>query len=88
MEGVLKEAKENKKATILIGGGGVSEDRYIAPTVLDYGVDEAAFLSSAAMADELFGPIMPVFRFRDLQRVVDYVRQGERPLSTVFNCFE
>jgi len=81
LKGVLKEARESKKATILLGGEDVAEDRYIAPTILDYGEDEEAFQSSGAMADELFGPIMPVFRFRDLQRVVDYVRQGEKPLS-------
>jgi len=78
---MLTDATTKKKAKILMGGHGVASDKYIAPTVLDYGEDEAAFRDSAAMKDEIFGPIMPVFRFKDLQWAVDFVRDGEKPLS-------
>ena len=48
------------------GGGSDSGDKYIEPTILDYGSDRAAFLASEAMADEIFGPILPVYRFDSL----------------------
>ena len=35
------------------------DDLYIAPTILDYGTNKEAFEDSAAMADEIFGPILP-----------------------------
>jgi len=78
---VLDDAKTKKKANILIGGDGSSDEKYIAPTVLDYGEDEAAFRDSTAMAEEIFGPILAVLRFSEFQRAIDFVREGEKPLS-------
>merc|ERR1719440_738070 len=78
---MLQDAKDRKKAKIIIGGDGLASDRFISPTVLDFGDDEASFRSSMVMKEEIFGPIMPVFRFNDLQWAVDFVREGEKPLS-------
>jgi aldehyde dehydrogenase (NAD+) len=78
---MVEDVKTTNKSSILLGGCGNADDRYIAPTVLDYGEDEVAFRASPAMSEEIFGPIMPVFRFEELQWAVDFVREGDKPLS-------
>ena len=63
--------------TVAIGGFTNPAINYIAPTVLDNcGWDDPA------MQEEIFGPVLPVLTFRDLQtEVIDKVRAGEKPLS-------
>jgi aldehyde dehydrogenase (NAD+) len=78
LQAVLKDAETKAR---IVGGRFDAQDRFIQPTVLDFGEDEEAFKNSEAMAEEIFGPIMPVLRFTDLQRVVDFIRGGEKPLS-------
>ncbi len=60
-----------------IGGHSDPAINYIAPTVLDNcGWDDPA------MQEEIFGPVLPVLTFNDLQtEVIDKVRAGEKPLS-------
>ncbi len=61
---------------ILIGGDYRTEDLYIAPTL----VDEPS-LDSPLMADEIFGPILPVLSYEteaDIERIIG---RYERPLS-------
>ena len=61
----------------VIGGHLNPEINYIAPTVLDNcGWD------APAMQEEIFGPVLPVIVYKDLQtEVIDKVRAGEKPLS-------
>ena len=50
---------------VVIGGDFDIENRYIAPTVLDrVGWDDPV------MADEIFGPILPVLEFENLETVI------------------
>ena len=49
------------------GGRTDRADLFIEPTILDYGADAQAFLASEAMADEIFGPILPTLRYTDLE---------------------
>lgn len=66
LNGIIEKSKDK----IIVGGKTDKTDRFIAPTILDYGTDANAFDSCAAMQDELFGPILPVFRFRDYEKDV------------------
>lgn len=51
-------------------------DRYISPTVLrDVAHD------SAAMADEIFGPILPVLSYRDPEEVIGFINERPKPLA-------
>jgi aldehyde dehydrogenase (NAD+) len=62
--------------TILFGGIASIEDCYIAPTLLD-----EPSLDSLVMKDEIFGPILPILRYKseeDLQQVISIY---EKPLS-------
>ena len=42
--------------------------QFVSPTLMDFGTDEAAFAKSSVMADEIFGPILPSLRYRDLDQ--------------------
>jgi NAD-dependent aldehyde dehydrogenases len=52
------------------------DERYIAPTLLD----EVKF-DSPVMQEEIFGPILPAITFTDIDEVVRYVNQHEKPLA-------
>ena len=62
---------------VVIGGYVDPSINYISPTVIDRcGWDHHA------MGEEIFGPVLPVITFKDLQtEVIDKVKEGEKPLS-------
>ena len=66
---------------VAFGGEMDRNDKYVAPTLLDFGEDFEAFRASAAMEDEIFGPIFPVYRYRDLDEVTRFINAGEKPLA-------
>ncbi|KAF0695461.1 Aste57867_13749 [Aphanomyces stellatus] len=68
-------------AYIVHGGQVTAATRFVAPTVLNFGSDHAAFDASAAMADEIFGPILPVVYYRDVPSVIAAIRRRPKPLS-------
>ncbi|MDR1764491.1 MAG: aldehyde dehydrogenase [Lachnospiraceae bacterium] len=63
-------------ADIPWGGQTDMESLKIAPTLLD-GVDAG----HASMQEEIFGPILPVLPYRDLQEAIDFVNARPRPLA-------
>jgi acyl-CoA reductase-like NAD-dependent aldehyde dehydrogenase len=69
------------KKFVVHGGEGERAERYQAPTLLDFGTDFAAFKASASMADEIFGPVFPIYRYSDLDACVRFVCEGEKPLA-------
>jgi aldehyde dehydrogenase (NAD+) len=61
---------------VVIGGDYDIENRYIAPTVLDrVGWDDAV------MADEIFGPILPVLEFESLDTMIGEIKSKPKPLA-------
>ncbi len=64
-------------------GGEVDEsDRYIAPTIIDN-----IGPTSLIMQEEIFGPILPVMSFDDIDEVVVYLEDKEKPLALYyFGC--
>ena len=61
---------------VVIGGDFDIENRYIAPTVLDrVGWDDEV------MADEIFGPILPVLEFENLETVIKEINSKPKPLA-------
>eukprot|EP01031_Cornospumella_fuschlensis_P024945 gene24945-30139_t len=59
------------------GSAGAAGDRYIPFTVFS----DIDANTSTLMQEELFGPLLPVFVYEDIQEVIDYVNQGEKPLT-------
>ena len=60
----------------VFGGTGDRGNRYLAPTVLT-GVKPDA----AVMADEIFGPILPVITVGDVGEAIRFVNDREKPLA-------
>lgn len=63
-------------AKVFAGGSTDGQDNFIAPTVVtDVPTD------SALMQDEIFGPVLPVNSFGDIQEVIDVINARPKPLS-------
>lgn len=76
-ERVVSLFRPVSEASVAIGGYVDEAINYISPTVIDNcGWDDPA------MKEEIFGPVLPVIVYKDLQaEVIDKVRAGEKPLS-------
>lgn len=61
---------------IFYGGKVNRENRFIGPTILN----DVTF-DDPIMKDEIFGPILPVVPFEDLNEAIATVREGEKPLA-------
>jgi aldehyde dehydrogenase (NAD+) len=62
--------------TLASGGSSDRDALYIEPTVL---TDVAA--DSAAMEEEIFGPILPILHVESLDDAIRFVRKGDKPLA-------
>ena len=60
----------------VIGGQTNAEDLYISPTIID-----EPSLNSKVMEDEIFGPILPVLSFKNLNEVHKIINRYPKPLS-------
>lgn len=67
------------KGNIVIGGEHNKRERYIAPTVIDN-----ITWNDPIMSDEIFGPILPVLEFEDLEEVIKIVNLKPKPLALYF----
>jgi len=65
-----------KDQKIRIGGETNAAENYIAPTVI-----ESPDLESEVMRDEIFGPILPVFSYRDEETIDRIISKYDKPLS-------
>ena len=63
-------------AKVLHGGSMKSESNYIEPTLISDVSDDAML-----MTQEIFGPILPIKTYKNLDEVVNYINKGEIPLS-------
>lgn len=63
-------------ARIITGGQIDSADRYLAPTIV-----RDATWDEAMMADEIFGPILPVLAVPDLDAAIEAVNAHPKPLA-------
>ena len=61
---------------VVFGGETNREKRYISPTVLDNVTWE-----DAVMQEEIFGPILPILTYKNLETAMQTVLEGEKPLS-------
>lgn len=64
------------KNKVIIGGETDCGSNRIAPTVMD-NVTE----NDAVMGEEIFGPIMPILTFDDFDKMVDNLKDKDKPLA-------
>ncbi|MBN1334395.1 MAG: aldehyde dehydrogenase family protein [Deltaproteobacteria bacterium] len=63
-------------ARVVAGGTSRPEERYLAPTILAGVRPEMSILQ-----EEIFGPVLPVLPFGDLDEAIEFVQARPRPLS-------
>ncbi|MBT7428936.1 MAG: aldehyde dehydrogenase family protein [Ilumatobacter sp.] len=73
---LMKLLSDGGYEATVFGGTGDRKTRYVAPTALT-GVKADA----AVMADEIFGPIMPVLAIGDVDEAIRFVNDREKPLA-------
>ena len=74
------EAARAAGATVLSHGDeAAAASRKIAPTVVI-----GAPRDSLLMREEIFGPVLPIIPYRDLDDALAFVRAGERPLALYY----
>lgn len=64
------------KEKVAFGGETNREKRYISPTILDH-----ITWDDAVMQEEIFGPILPILTYKNLQDALQKVLEEEKPLS-------
>lgn len=73
IDGLIKSAGGE---SLILGGETDEGNRYVAPTLLLNPSED-----SAVMQDEIFGPVLPIISFTDIQTVIDSINAGEKPLA-------
>ena len=71
----IEEAKTNN-SDIVSGGKYNSEDSFIEPTLVFDAPED-----SKLMQDEIFGPILPVKTYSNIEDAVNYINSNEKPLA-------
>lgn len=69
-------AGARRRDQVLIGGESDAASRRIAPTVLQVSDDD-----DPLMADELFGPLLPLISVRSLEEAIERIRRQPKPLA-------
>ncbi len=64
------------KAKTVIGGEANRETLKIAPTVMDN-----VTLDDAVMAEEIFGPILPILTYENREEVITFISSRQKPLA-------
>ena len=72
---LLQEAQA-KGANLLTGGDIDIASCYIAPTLIDQVPADATIMS-----EEIFGPVLPLITYRDVDAVVRQINAGHKPLA-------
>ncbi|GAB6268802.1 MAG: aldehyde dehydrogenase [Smithella sp.] len=69
-----------KSGSILYGGNNQRKDLYIAPTIIDQ-----VSPNDPVMQEEIFGPLLPLIEYSDIDEAIAFVNQRSRPLALY--CF-
>jgi aldehyde dehydrogenase (NAD+) len=75
LNNLLQDAIE-RGATLAWGGNVNASDRFIHPTILT-----DVSLSSNIMEDEIFGPILPVISYQNLEKAIEVINEKPKPLA-------
>jgi len=70
LQGLMKQGK------IIYGGDVDISQKYISPTIIDEVQPDFAI-----MQEEIFGPLMPILTFGQMDEVLDYINSHEKPLA-------
>lgn len=72
----LNNIIENDKDKIVFGGEVDFDKRYISPTLI-----RDADLNNMSMGEEIFGPILPIIKYKTMEDIKYYVSKHKNPLA-------
>lgn len=72
----IKSMIEKDKMGIVFGGGTNEKTLYIEPTII-----EASDWKAASMEEEIFGPVLPILVYRNLDKTIKDIRKLPKPLA-------
>lgn len=72
----LAEIIDSDKDKIIFGGDYDTDSCYIEPTIIDN-----TDWQDKSMEDEIFGPILPIQEFEDINEVINMINKREKPLA-------
>jgi len=64
---------------IVCGGTVDKEKKYVAPTIILSPNQEAEI-----MQEEIFGPVLPVYAYKDLSEAINFINSKEKPLTVYY----
>ncbi|HSI71336.1 MAG TPA: aldehyde dehydrogenase [Gillisia sp.] len=64
---------------IFCGGETRKEDLFIAPTII-----ENVTAGDALMQEEIFGPLLPVIEFKEINEAIDFINSRPKPLALYY----
>ena len=67
------------EGTVICGGKVHKDKHYIEPTII-----LKPDLESPLMQEEIFGPIMPVFPYKEINEVIRFINAREKPLAVYY----
>lgn len=70
----VKKLMEGEK--IILGGGSDDSRRFIEPTLLD-----GITFESPIMQEEIFGPLLPIITYKNLDECIRFIQSRPRPLA-------
>lgn len=73
--GLIEDARA-KSARILLGGQTDAAQKFVAPTLISQ-----ITLEMAISREELFGPILPIIEYDDIDKVIDQINANPKPLA-------
>ena len=72
----IKTIIEKDKSGIIFGGNTNEKDKYIEPTLID-----VKSRDSASMQEEIFGPVLPIMTYKNLDTVISDITSHPKPLA-------
>jgi aldehyde dehydrogenase (NAD+) len=75
VKALLDDAKAGG-ANTLAGGGVVEDACFVQPTLLD-----GVAANARIMSEEIFGPLLPIIAYRNLDEVIAHINAGDKPLA-------
>jgi len=78
-ENAMKRLMKYLDGDVYYGGKVNLEEKYIEPTILNNVQQE-----DAIMQEEIFGPILPVMEFGEIEEALAYIKKNEKPLALYF----
>lgn len=73
LEGLINDSH---KGTVVLGGKVYADRQFIEPTIVDEPAEDCAM-----MREEIFGPILPIFGYDEIEVVIDKINSRPKPLA-------